>query len=59
MKSVLEAIKTKLEALQEKAEGYADSENEKTTERYADVPDYLASAIDALDEAITCLEGIV
>ena len=56
MRKQLQAIMDKLAAMQSRAEELADSENERTAERYADIPDNIASAIDALQEAIDDLE---
>jgi hypothetical protein len=56
MLSILRKIKEQLVALEEKAADYADSENEKTADKYADVPDELQAAIDALENAIAALE---
>ncbi len=57
MRKSLQAIIDKLTALQERAAELADSENEKTAERYADVPDQIEAAIDSLTEAVDALEA--
>jgi ElaB/YqjD/DUF883 family membrane-anchored ribosome-binding protein len=55
MRTQLETIITKLEALLSRAEEYCDSENENTAERYADVPSNIEAALDALREAVEAL----
>lgn len=54
----LQAIIDKLTALQTRAEEFADSENEKTAEKYADIPDLIEAAIDSLGEALDALNEI-
>lgn len=49
-------IREKLAQWLERAEELAESENQVTADRYADVPDNLSTAIDALDEIIDALE---
>lgn len=55
MTKQLQAVIDKLAAMQARAEELADSESEQTAERYADVPDNIATAIEALQEAIDAL----
>lgn len=55
MLSTLRKIREQLISLEERAADFADSENEKTADKYADVPDELQAAIDALENAISAL----
>lgn len=57
MKAQLEKIIGMLEPLLEKAADYADSENERTAEKYADVPDFIQDAISSLNDAVDALEN--
>ena len=52
MGSRIQKIINKLEAELELAEEYADSERESTADKYADVPDMIQAAIDALQEVV-------
>jgi hypothetical protein len=56
MIATLRKINEQLVKLQERAADLADSENQKTADRYCDVPDELGAAIDALETAIGMLE---
>ena len=56
MKSQLTAIITKLQALHNRAAGLADSENETTAEKYADIPDAIQEALDTLNSILSDLE---
>lgn len=55
MQKSLLTIINKLNVLLETASERFDSENEKTAEKYADIPSYLESAIEALQDAVDCL----
>lgn len=55
MQKQLFTIIDKLNALLETAQGYADSENEKTADKYADIPSHIESAIEAIQEAADLL----
>lgn len=52
----LQKIKDQLAALEEKAAQYRDGDSEKTSDKYANVPDHIQGAVDALEEAISELE---
>jgi len=56
MKSQLEKLKGQIEALVSRAEELSDSENEKTAQKYQDIPIHLEAALDAIEEAIQELE---
>ena len=55
MSKQLQAIIDKLTTMQERASELADSENEKTADRYVDIPDFIEAAIDSLTEAVDAL----
>jgi hypothetical protein len=57
MNKSLQAIIDKLTTLQGRAEELADSEVEKTADRYADIPDFIEAAIDSLTEALDALSS--
>lgn len=57
MRKSLQSIIDKLAALQDRAAELADSENDRTAERYTDLPDYIEAAIDSLREAVDALEA--
>ena len=57
MKAKLEKIVGQLQDLLEEAQELADSENEKTADKYADVPSCIEQAIDSLEEAVGYLES--
>lgn len=56
MNKQLSTMYDKLEQLISRAEELADSENERTSERYTNVLSSLEAARDALEEAISELE---
>jgi exonuclease VII small subunit len=56
MKREIEAAVAKLELMIERASDKADSENEKTAERYEEVVQALEAARDAMDEALAAFD---
>ena len=56
MKTQFGKIVAQLTNMKERAEELADSENEKTIEKYENIPDFIDMAIDAIEEAIEALD---
>lgn len=56
MKAQLDKVLITLTQLSERAENLANSDSEKTSEKYADIPGYLEDAMEAIANALSELE---